>query len=361
MRNRYQILLGGLAGILLAVPLAAQAWEKDRTYQFTVLHSNDLHGQFWANAQGEYGLAAQKTVVDQIRYDVQAHGGALLVLSGGDVNSEAPETDRQNAEPAFRGMNLIGYQGMAIGDSEFTHPLSVLRQQQKWAKFPLLSANIYQTSSGKRLFQPYALFNRMGLKIAVIGLTRDQTATTANPQNLQDIAFHSPIEEAKTVVNALRAHEKPDVIIAATHLGYYADGTQGDVALARALPPGYLNIIVGGHSGEAVCMVQNGVGQSRFVPGMHCVPDRQNQTWIMQAQEGGKSIGRADFTFRNGVLTLAHYQLIPINPKQTIANTDGSNSQINNSEPIPADPAMLKLLLPFQRKADAMRKVSNRP
>lgn len=41
---------------------------------------------------------------------------------------------------------------------------------------PLLSANIYQKSTGERLFKPWALFKRQDLKIAVIGLTTDDTA-----------------------------------------------------------------------------------------------------------------------------------------------------------------------------------------
>ncbi len=78
---------------LLSTPLMAQAWVKDRVYKFTVLHTNDHHGRFWQNDRDEYGLAAQKTMMDQIRYDVQAHGGAVLILSGGDINTGVPESD----------------------------------------------------------------------------------------------------------------------------------------------------------------------------------------------------------------------------------------------------------------------------
>lgn len=109
-----------------------------------MLHTNDHHGHFWRNEYGEYGLAAQKTLVDGIRKEVAAEGGSVLLLSGGDINTGVPESDLQDAEPDFRGMNLVGYDAMAIGNHEFDNPLAVLRQQEKWAKFPLLSANIYQ-------------------------------------------------------------------------------------------------------------------------------------------------------------------------------------------------------------------------
>lgn len=361
MRFINTLIMGGILSLSM-LSSQAQAWEKGRVYKFTVLHTNDHHGRFWHNEQGEYGLAAQKTLMDTIRYDVQAHGGAVLILSGGDINTGVPESDLQDAEPDFRGMNLVGYDAMAIGNHEFDNPLSVLRQQQKWAKFPLLSANIYQKSSGQRLFQPWALFNRMGLKIAVIGLTTDDTAKIGNPEYLTDIEFRPPASEAKQVVEALRASEKPDVIIAATHMGHYDDGKHGsnapgDVEMARALPQGYLDLIVGGHSQDPVCMAQDNLKQVDYVPGSPCVPDRQNGTWIVQAHEWGKYVGRADFTFRDGVLTLENYQLIPVNLKHKVKNSEGKDEWINYQQEIVPNSAMMKLLTPFQKKGEAQLNV----
>ena len=57
-------------------------------------------------------------------------GVSVLLLSGGDINTGVPESDLQDAEPDFRGMNLIGYDAMAVGNHEFDNPLSVLRQQE---------------------------------------------------------------------------------------------------------------------------------------------------------------------------------------------------------------------------------------
>ena len=100
----------------------ALAYEQDKTYKITVLHTNDHHGHFWRNEYGEYGLAAQKTLVDGIRKEVAAEGGSVLLLSGGDINTGVPESDLQDAEPDFRGMNLVGYDAMAIGNHEFDNP-----------------------------------------------------------------------------------------------------------------------------------------------------------------------------------------------------------------------------------------------
>ncbi|XGJ92641.1 bifunctional UDP-sugar hydrolase/5'-nucleotidase UshA [Serratia marcescens] len=347
-----------LAVSLTLLSGAASAWEKDKTYAITILHTNDHHGHFWQNDHGEYGLGAQKTLVDGIRREVAAQGGSLLLLSGGDINTGVPESDLQDAEPDFRGMNLVGYDAMAIGNHEFDNPLSVLRQQEKWATFPLLSANIYQKSTGQRLFKPYALFDKQGIKIAVIGLTTDDTAKIGNPEYFTDMEFRVPAQEAKQVVEQLRKDEKPDVIIAATHMGHYDNGEHGsnapgDVEMARSLPAGYLDMIVGGHSQDPVCMAGDNRKQADYVPGTPCSPDRQNGTWIVQAHEWGKYVGRADFEFRNGELKLVHYQLIPVNLKKKVEEADGTSERVYYTQQIAEDPTMMKLLTPFQDKGKA--------
>ncbi|MBU4681363.1 bifunctional UDP-sugar hydrolase/5'-nucleotidase [Cedecea davisae] len=351
--------------LLVALSLtsaSALAWEKDKTYKITILHTNDHHGHFWRNEYAEYGLAAQKTLVDSVRKEVASEGGSVLLLSGGDINTGVPESDLQDAEPDFRGMSLIGYDAMAVGNHEFDNPLSVLRQQEKWAKFPLLSANIYQKSTGERLFKPYALFKPQGIKVAVIGLTTDDTAKIGNPEYFTDIEFRKPADEAKLVIQELQSTEKPDVIIAATHMGHYDNGNHGsnapgDVEMARSLPEGALTMIVGGHSQDPVCMAGENQKQKDYVPGTPCAPDKQNGTWIVQAHEWGKYVGRADFEFRNGEMKLVHYQLIPINLKKKITYDNGQSERVLYTPEIPENQQMLSLLTPFQNKGQAALKV----
>lgn len=341
--------------------LPAQAWEQDKTYKITILHTNDHHGHFWRSDDREYGLAAQKTLVDSVRKEVAAEGGSVLVLSGGDINTGVPESDLLDAEPDFRGMNLIGYDAMAVGNHEFDNPMEVLRQQEKWAKFPFLSANIYQKSTGERLFKPWAIFKRQDLKIGVIGLTTDDTAKIGNPEFFTDIEFRKPADEAKLVIqelNGLDEKERPDILIATTHMGHYDNGEHGsnapgDVEMARSLPAGSLAMIVGGHSQNPVCMAAENKKQVDYVPGTPCAPDRQNGIWIVQAHEWGKYVGRADFEFRNGEMKLVHYQLIPINLKKKIVYDNGESERVLYAPEIPENAQMLSLLTPFQNKGKA--------
>ncbi|MGR2484387.1 bifunctional UDP-sugar hydrolase/5'-nucleotidase UshA [Salmonella enterica] len=340
----------------------AQAYEKDKTYKITILHTNDYHGHFWRSEYGEYGLAAQKTLVDSIRKEVAQEGGSVLLLSGGDINTGVPESDLQDAEPDFRGMNLIGYDAMAVGNHEFDNPLTVLRQQEKWAKFPFLSANIYQKSTGERLFKPWAIFTRQDIKIAVIGLTTDDTAKIGNPEYFTDIEFRKPAEEAKVVIQELNMNEKPDVIIATTHMGHYDNGDHGsnapgDVEMARSLPAGSLAMIVGGHSQDPVCMASENKKQVNYVPGTPCAPDKQNGIWIVQAHEWGKYVGRADFEFRNGEMKMVNYQLIPVNLKKKVTWDNGKSERVLYTPEIAENPQMLSLLTPFQNKGKAQLEV----
>ncbi|EEJ6627479.1 bifunctional UDP-sugar hydrolase/5'-nucleotidase [Salmonella enterica subsp. enterica] len=340
----------------------AQAYEKDKTYKITILHTNDHHGHFWRSEYGEYGLAAQKTLVDSIRKEVAQEGGSVLLLSGGDINTGVPESDLQDAEPDFRGMNLIRYDAMAVGNHEFDNPLTVLRQQEKWAKFPFLSANIYQKSTGERLFKPWAIFTRQDIKIAVIGLTTDDTAKIGNPEYFTDIEFRKPAEEAKVVIQELNMNEKPDVIIATTHMGHYDNGDHGsnapgDVEMARSLPAGSLAMFVGGHSQDPVCMASENKKQVNYVPGTPCAPDKQNGIWIVQAHEWGKYVGRADFEFRNGEMKMVNYQLIPVNLKKKVTWDNGKSERVLYTPEIAENPQMLSLLTPFQNKGKAQLEV----
>ena len=333
-----------LAGCTSPPPPAPRA-----PLKLTVLHTNDHHGRFWTNAQGEYGLAARKTLIDQVRAEVAAQGGHVLLLDGGDVNTGVPESDLQDAEPDFKGMAALKYDAMAVGNHEFDKPLSVLAKQRAWINFPMLAANIYG-ADGKRLFEPYRIFERGGYKIAVMGLTTDDTAKMVLPANIQGIRFRKPAEEAAEVVPQLRA--KADMVIAATHMGHYADGQRGvnapgDVEMARAVKG--LDLVVGGHSQNTVCMAAENKRNTAYVPGQACAPDRQNGAWIVQAHEWGKYVGRADFVIDAGQVKLERYQLLPVNLK--IRAADGS--QRLAAAQIAEDPALRAMLEPFQNNGQA--------
>ncbi|MCL1142375.1 bifunctional UDP-sugar hydrolase/5'-nucleotidase UshA [Shewanella gaetbuli] len=330
----------------------------DNCTKFTVIHTNDNHGRFWENSNGEYGMAARKTVIEQIRDQVERDGGETLLLSGGDINTGVPESDMQQAIPDFVGMNLLGYDAMAVGNHEFDNPLDVLDMQATLANFPMLAANIYHKdengeASDERYFEPYRVFEVNGINIAVIGFTTVDTPKVVNPENVSELAFTDPQDEITKVLAEIEQNETVDMVFAVTHMGHYADGNHGteaagDVMLARSVEEGKLQAIIGGHSQNPVCM--EGDDYADFKPGDECKPDQQNGTYIMQAHEWGKYVGRADFEMINGELNLASYQLIPINLKEA----DENDELVHIGEPIEPNQHVLEILQPYQDRGQEL-------
>ncbi|MDE8034661.1 bifunctional UDP-sugar hydrolase/5'-nucleotidase UshA [Actinobacillus equuli subsp. equuli] len=351
-----------LLSVALLSATSAMAYQTDKTYSFTLLHTNDIHGHFWQNDKGEYGLAAQKTLIDNIKKEVEAKGGSTIILNAGDINTGVPESDMQNARPDYEGLNAIGYEAMVLGNHEFDFPLQILSMQEKWATFPLISANVINKRTQKELTKPYVMLDKQGLKVAVVGLTTEDTGKLGNPEVTENVIFKDPIKTAKETLAEINNSEKPDVRIALTHMGWYLDGKHGsnapgDVTMARTLDKGAFDIIIGGHTHDTVCFDEKGQFRAKYTPGESCQPDFQNGTWIMQAGEWGKYVGRADFEFKNGKTTLVKYELIPINLKKTIKKEDGKKEYQLYQPEIKADQALFDHLKKYQDEGDKLLSV----
>ncbi|NYY74598.1 hypothetical protein DMH88_12900 [Escherichia coli] len=121
------------------------------------------------------------------------------------------------------------------------------------------------------------------------------TAKIGNPEYFTDIEFRKPADEAKLVIQELQQTEKPDIIIAATHMGHYDNGEHGsnapgDVEMARALPAGSLAMIVGGHCKIRSAWRQKTKKQVDYVPGTPCKTGSTKRHLIVQAHEWGKYV-----------------------------------------------------------------------
>lgn len=134
---------------LLSISFQSLAYTKGKTYKFTILHTNDHHGRFWSNKEGELGLAARATLIKNLKNEIESSGGHVLLLDAGDVNTGVPQSDLQDAEPDFKGMKAIGYDVTAVGNHEFDKSPAVLQKQREWAGFPFISANIYNKATKK--------------------------------------------------------------------------------------------------------------------------------------------------------------------------------------------------------------------
>jgi 5'-nucleotidase/UDP-sugar diphosphatase len=340
-RFNYYMLRNLLVGITIALLLLGCAStppraERDTLYKLTILHTNDHHGRFWKNRHGEYGMAARKTLVDQIRAEVSASGGHVLLLDAGDINTGLPESDILKAEPDILAMNRMGYDAMVVGNHEFDNPMEVLRWQEKMMEFPLLAANVYDKDTRKPVFKPHTYFNFDGLQVTVVGFTTEDTYKQGNPENISNLHFEPVIDKARELIPQMRA--QCDVLIILAHIGWYPDGQHGgnapgSVSLARAVDD--IDVIIDGHSHEKVEPA-----------------DMQNGTVIASAMEYGKYLGRMDLEYFNGQLTLKEYRLIPVNLKKKVKK-EGKSVRVLIEEEIPEDTELLALLTTFQEKGEA--------
>lgn len=300
------------------------AYTKGRVYKLTILHTNDHHGRFWPNKDGEWGLAARATLINQLREQVKADGGHSLLIDAGDINTGVPQSDLQDAEPDFRGMALLGYDVMAVGNHEFDKPLQTIFKQREWGGFPFISANIFYKNTKKTVFPTHFKKQFDDLNITIMGLTTEDTPVKSNPKNTEGLVFKPAVEVAKRLVPKLRP--KADFLIALTHMGHYPNETHGadapgDVTLARQVPG--IDLIVGGHTQKPLFE-----------------PDIQNGAIIVQAYEWGKYVGRVDLEFLDGKVTLKKYELIPVNHKDSPVK-------------IEADAYVQEVLRPYKEKGDA--------
>lgn len=349
----------GIAAIavFVLVLLAAGCMHRDPipdtivTKRVTILHTNDHHGRFWKSKHDEYGMATRKSLIDTIRKEVYEKGGTVVLLSAGDINTGVPESDLLDAEPDFQAMNEMGYTAMAVGNHEFDNSPDVQAKQRAWANFPFLAANIYHKESDERVYEPYRIIEENGTTIAVIGFTTADTKKVGNPKNISHLKFRDPIKDAQVLVSDIKKRYRPDLVIGLTHMGHYEDGDHGmnapgDVTLARSLERGALDIIVGGHTHDAVCMASPNVVDKSFGPGDECEPDIQNGVVIVQAKEWGKYLGRADFRIDSGGAELTRYQLIPVNVRTK--SPGEAKVRMHPDPPIQPDGTLERLLARFQ-------------
>ena len=321
--------------ILGSAPISA------KVYHLTVLHTNDHHGHFAkfnpypVNDVG--GLAAQSTLINIVRAEVEKLGGFALLLSAGDVNTGTPESDMLDAEPEFKIMNLLGYDAMVLGNHEFDNPREVLMKQKVWAEFPFLSANVVNKDTGKNLVDPYIIKEFAGLKVAIFGLTTEEAPILVLPGNVEDLEFKSPIATGKDIVRELR--KEADVVIALTHLGFYEESgavckAAGDFQLAGKVSG--IDIIVGGHSHAEV---KN--------------PKVIGNTLIVQAGEWSKYVGRLDLTIDSDAdkITEYSYQLIPVNTKIQVGYNDKKYYMYTDKGYV-EDKEVLEAIEPYTEKVD---------
>jgi len=265
------------------------------TKKFTILHSNDMHGDFLAEVQGKEGkliggLALLSGYINRVR---QEEENVLYVISGDMVQGSLIDAEYKGIS-TMEIMNYLAPDVSALGNHEFDYGLPHLLFLEKMANFPVVNANLYIKQYNKRLMRPHIILNKAEFDILFTGIITEKVMDSIKQDEL--ISSFVTLEEASREVGKITNAYKNDDIdltILLTHIGF-----ESDIELANLLKPEWgVDIIIGGHS--------------------HTIlekPRIENGILIVQAGVGTDQIGRFDIVVDDDTNSVIDYtwQLIPI-------------------------------------------------
>lgn len=302
------------------------------TKKFTILHSNDMHGDFLAEASGAEGdllggLALLSGYINKVRKEEE---NVLFVIAGDMLQGSLIDTEYKGLS-TIELMNYLAPDVATIGNHEIDYGLSHLLFLEKLANFPIVNANLYIKKYNKRLMQPHLIIKKAGFDILFTGIITDKIIDSLKMDELVG-SFVSVEEAAIEVGKICNAYKNDDIdlTVLLTHIGY-----ESDVELAKLLNPDWgVDMILGGHS-------------HTFLE----KPTKENNVLIAQAGVGTNQIGRFDITIDDDTNSIVEYkwQLIPIN--NDIAKPDEKLLEFINSFKETVDRKYNTLVTKFTQEA----------
>jgi len=283
-----------------------------KTKKFTILHSNDMHGDFLAEVSGEKGkliggLALLSGYINQVRKEEE---NVFYVISGDMVQGSLIDAEYKGIS-TMEIMNYLAPDVVALGNHEFDYGLPHLLFLEKMANFPIVNANLYIKKYNKRLMNPYLIVKKAGFDFLFTGIITEKVMDSISLD--KTVGSFITLEEASQEIGKIcNAYKKDDIdlTVILTHIGF-----ESDVALAKMLKPEWgVDLMIGGHS--------------------HTVlekPEKVNNILITQAGVGSDQIGRYDITVDDDTNSIVDYrwQLIPID--ENLAKPDKKLEEFINS------------------------------
>jgi len=224
-----------------------------------------------ADVHGHAGdLAALAPAVRLVR----ARGPSLL-LDAGDGLQGTVEASLSRGRVVVAAFAAMGVDAAALGNHDFDYGLAALRERAAEAPYPLLAANLRDRSTGRRPdwanLQESRLFRLPGGPVVgVFGIAAEDTPSLTMPRNVEGLTFSPEAAESIRAARDLRTRGA-EVVIGLVHAGGHCRdlGDPDDVSscdsgaalfrLARALPPGLVDALLGGHTHGFVNHRVNGI------------------------------------------------------------------------------------------------------
>jgi 5'-nucleotidase / UDP-sugar diphosphatase len=265
------------------------------TRKFTILHSNDMHGDFMAEQEAGSGdlvggLPLLSGYINKVRAEEE---NVLYVISGDMVQGSIIDSDFKGTS-TMQIMNYLAPDVVALGNHEVDYGLPHLLFLEKIANFPIVNANLYIKPFEKRMMRPYHIIKKAGFDILFTGILTEKTMDSIKLDEL--IGTFVTLEEAGAEVGKICdafKNDDIDLTILLTHIGF-----ESDKELAAMLRPEWgVDMIIGGHS--------------------HTVLDQPvtvNNVLVTQAGTGTNQIGRFDIVVDDDTNSIIEWkwQLIPI-------------------------------------------------
>ena len=278
---------------------------KPETLNVTLLHSNDMHGDFLAEVKegsGELigGLGLLSGYISQVREEEE---NVIYAIAGDMVQGSLIDAEYRGAS-TIELMNFLSPDVVTLGNHELDYGLPHLLFLEKVANFPIVNANLYMKKYGKRLMTPYIIMDVGGFDIMFIGIITESTMDSIALDQLIEtfISIEDAAEEIGKICNAYRNHDI-DLTVALTHIGF-----ESDLKLAELLDPAWgVDLIIGGHTHTVLEQ-----------------PVQVNDILVAQAGEGTDQIGRFDLVVdeKTNAIIDWKWDLVPINNET--AKVDGA-------------------------------------
>jgi sulfur-oxidizing protein SoxB len=229
------------------------------------------------------GMDRVATVVKAIR----AERPDALVLDGGDTWQGSLTALRTNGGDMVRVMNALGVEAMT-SHWEFTLGIDrVTEIVENELNFPFLGANIYDAEWDEPAYEPYQMFERNGVQIAVIGQAFPYMPIANPGWMFPGLSFGIREERVAAMVEEVRA-AGAGVVVLLSHNGFDVDRK-----LASRVPG--IDVILTGHTHDALPE-----------------PVLVGKTHLIASGSHGKFVSRLDLDVQGGEVRELRHKLIPI-------------------------------------------------
>ena len=202
---------------------------KDGNYTLQVLSTNDVHGTWfdstYVGGNIKKSLIATNYYIDSIRTADGAQNVLLLdagdCLQGDNAAYYYNYVDTLTPHLFSRLVEYMKYDAIAVGnhDVETGHKVyDRIAKDLKKAGIAFLAGN-YDDDEGKDYFPDYQIFDRAGLRVAVVGYGNANIKAWLTEELWEGINFDKILDRVQADVDAVKAKEKPDVTVVLLHSG----------------------------------------------------------------------------------------------------------------------------------------------